>query len=323
MNTAQVRTRSPRRCRIGLLLTVLLVTATTPLAGQEGILSSPEEVARGTAFRVLSSVAGQVRLATREGTRIAETRAFPLRVTRDREVAVALLGAPSTIAPGEYELLLLDDAGNELDRRGIRLGDREFQRQRIALNRSLTELRATPDPEKVAEARELITLVAQVNPGAIYGDGSFELPVEDFRRTSRYGDRRTYSYSDGERANAIHFGVDLAAPTGTPVRASAPGVVAFAGDRIVTGGSVVVEHLPGVYGLYYHLDSRSVEVGDRVARGGVLGTVGATGLATGPHLHWEIRVAGVPVDPERLLAGVLLDRATIYQDILETVQEGR
>ena len=69
---------------------------------------------------------------------------------------------------------------------------------------------------------------------------------------------------------------------------------------------MVVEHLPGVFSMYYHLDQLSVSAGQLVEAGQALGTVGATGLATGAHLHWEVRVAGVPVDPEALTVRALI-----------------
>jgi len=80
----------------------------------------------------------------------------------------------------------------------------------------------------------------------------------------------------------------------------------MAQSRIVTGNTVVVEHLPGVFSLYYHLDEIRVEEGVLVAGGQEIGTVGDTGLATGPHLHWEMRVGGVPVSPEDLMDHPLL-----------------
>ena len=72
----------------------------------------------------------------------------------------------------------------------------------------------------------------------------------------------------------------------------------MAENRISTGWSVVIEHLPGVYSLYYHMDSLTVEKGDMVKRGTLIGYSGATGLATGPHLHWEVRVNGNAVNPD-------------------------
>jgi murein DD-endopeptidase MepM/ murein hydrolase activator NlpD len=84
--------------------------------------------------------------------------------------------------------------------------------------------------------------------------------------------------------------------------------VVLARNRIVTGNSVIIEHLPGVYSLYYHLDSIDAAEGAIVAAGERLGLSGATGLATGPHLHWEIRVSGENTDPDILMARPVLDK---------------
>ena len=89
----------------------------------------------------------------------------------------------------------------------------------------------------------------------------------------------------------------------------------MAEDRIITGLSVVLEHLPGVFSLYYHLDSMDVSEGDLVSTGTTLGTVGSTGLSTGPHLHWELRVSGVAVDPNRHLERPLIDTTAIVRSL--------
>lgn len=95
----------------------------------------------------------------------------------------------------------------------------------------------------------------------------------------------------------MHNGVDFAAGTGTPVRAAADGTVVAAGARGGYGNVVVVDHDNSLATLSAHLSSLAVADGARVARGQVIGYAGATGLATGPHLHFEVRVAGNPVDP--------------------------
>ena len=101
------------------------------------------------------------------------------------------------------------------------------------------------------------------------------------------------------------------------------GKVVLAQNRILTGNSIVLEHFPGIYSLYYHMDSLNVEEGDRVAAGANLGTLGATGLVTGPHLHWELRVNTIPVDPMKYLDRGLIDKDDIMAIIYRTTQKGR
>jgi hypothetical protein len=101
---------------------------------------------------------------------------------------------------------------------------------------------------------------------------------------------------------APHLGVDVAAPTGTPVVAMASGVVALAEpDLFFTGGTVFLDHGHGLTSVYAHLDSVLVEAGREVAQGAAIGTIGATGRVTGPHLHWGIYWFDQPVDPMPLV----------------------
>jgi murein DD-endopeptidase MepM/ murein hydrolase activator NlpD len=99
----------------------------------------------------------------------------------------------------------------------------------------------------------------------------------------------------------IHGGLDVAAPPGTPVRAPADGVVVVAGAYPYYGRVIFVDHGGGFSTRYGHLSAADVKAGDRVERGDVIGRVGATGLATGSHLHYEVRINGVPVDPYNYL----------------------
>ena len=102
----------------------------------------------------------------------------------------------------------------------------------------------------------------------------------------------------GVRGNRFHTGIDLPAPAGATVTAAAPGTVTWAAPRAGGWGLlVVVKHQGGVRTMYAHLDSIAVHLGEWVAGGTLLGHVGATGDATGPHLHFEVRVKGAAVDP--------------------------
>ncbi len=229
---------------------------------------------------------------------IARAHRIGVRMTGAAEIGVFLMGIDSTVEPGTYTLRGLT-ADDELGfSREVEIVERTFRTEEIALDRRLTSLRRDPDPARTAESRELTELIFSRDPAALYHAGPFAWPLpEDSRQTSLYGDRRVFVYSDGTRARTVHMGLDLAGTPGTGVFSSGRGIVRMARNRIVTGKTVVIEHLPGVFSMYYHLDEISVVEGALVDQGEQIGTLGATGLATGPHLHWEIRVGGVAVSP--------------------------
>jgi len=211
---------------------------------------------------------------------------------------LSLVGVPSTARPGACELRLPAISVPFL------VTARAFASEAIPLTAALTALRTEPDPRKTAEAVELAQLLARADPDALYETGPFVAPLAKPRRTAGYGDRREYRYGDGRSDVSVHNGVDLALPEGTPVAACGRGRVVMAKERIVTGWTVAIEHLPGLYSLYFHMSGVSVGAGDLVEKGQRIGAVGMTGLATGPHLHWEVQVAGIAVDPDRLTASL-------------------
>src|SRR5210317_78598 len=106
-----------------------------------------------------------------------------------------------------------------------------------------------------------------------------------------------------------HYGIDIAAPTGTPVYAPASGLVTLVKDLYFSGWTVVIAHGLGVNSSFLHLDRVDVETGMMVERGGLIGTIGATGRATGPHLDWRIDWQGRRIDPG-LLVGAMPDPAS-------------
>lgn len=119
------------------------------------------------------------------------------------------------------------------------------------------------------------------------------MPVEAVAMTSNYGMRNHPIL----RRRAQHNGVDLAAPSGTPVYATADGVVARAERFSSYGNYIQIEHGGQMHTRYAHLSGYAVAAGDSVVKGQLIGFVGSTGRSTGPHLHYEVRVDGEPVDP--------------------------
>ncbi len=156
-----------------------------------------------------------------------------------------------------------------------------------------------PPPEIAARiAREQAAVTAQRGRDEARADvfDSFIWPV-DGRISGRFGRQRVYNGKPG----APHSGTDIAAPQGTPIKAPAAGVVVFAEPTLyLTGGTVLIDHGHGVGSNFLHLSKLDVSVGQSVKQGDVIGQVGATGRATGPHLHWGLTWFQTRLDPQLL-----------------------
>jgi murein DD-endopeptidase MepM/ murein hydrolase activator NlpD len=136
---------------------------------------------------------------------------------------------------------------------------------------------------------------------ALRGPARFRLPLAaplaQLPQSGRFGDRRVFN----GQPRSPHSGADYRAATGTPVLAVADGRVVLAADHFFSGKSVFVDHGDGLLSMYFHLSKLDVASGQEIRRGERLGAVGATGRATGPHLHFGLRWKGARVDPDLLL----------------------
>ena len=147
------------------------------------------------------------------------------------------------------------------------------------------------------EAARLRALYATVTPERFWR-GRFTRPVAGDDPGGGFGSRRIIN----GQPRMPHSGVDFAAERGTQVVAANRGRVALVGDFFFAGRFVVLDHGLGLYTLYFHLDRQDVAEGALVERGAPIGVVGATGRATGPHLHWAAQLGSARVDPSTLLS---------------------
>lgn len=240
-------------------------------------------------------------------------------------ILLSIFGIPSTAAEGVGTVTVRFHSQQSRQERSALVGIsyRDFLEEVIVLDDKGSDILTTPDPRKKEQAKKLWAILLSWNPERIFAENVFALPVAKAEETSWYGDRRTFKYPGGGSSSSIHGGLDLAAPTGEPILAPEEGLVVMAEDRIVSGWTIVVEHLPGIFTLYYHLSSLDVAEGQNVKKGQLLGALGATGLVTGPHLHWEVKIHGVSVDPKWFLAHPLIDKEGILSTIDATVTKGR
>jgi len=215
-------------------------------------------------------------------------------------------------APGRYEGLIgvdLDDpegpavvaAEGFLDgarfhaEAELMVSPRKFAVQELTLPKGMAEFDDTTLRRIEKEAGELSRRFSRVTP--LRWRTPFLPPVKEYRPVN-FGARRVINGDP----RMPHSAVDIHLPEGTPVRAIADGQVAFAGEQFFGGRSVVIDHGGGVFSIYYHLKEYYFAEGQEISRGDRVGSVGATGRATGPHLHFGVRVPGGRVDPTRLLA---------------------
>jgi murein DD-endopeptidase MepM/ murein hydrolase activator NlpD len=150
-------------------------------------------------------------------------------------------------------------------------------------NKPRTEIRNKVSPENLA-------------------DSGFDWPLNDPDRiTSEFGLRRVWIKYNGQRGKpGIHYGLDFGADQGTPIFAAGDGVVKYARNGALIGNTIIIDHGLGLFSDYSHCQSLAVEDGVSVRKGDLIGYVGMSGAATGPHLHWGAKVYNHTVDPRSL-----------------------
>ena len=202
---------------------------------------------------------------------------------------------------GEWKIVVVCSAGDEGEKSfalPLLVQEKEFESGTITLNQTMNNISKNTSPEKVAQSKKLNDIINSTNPESVYNLKKFILPVKSTRRTTAFAERIIYKYPGGKESTTTHAGIDFGVPTGTEINAPAAGKVVLAENRISTGWTIIIEHLPGLYTMYFHMSSLKVKEGQNVAQGDLLGLSGATGFATGPHLHWEVRLNSVIVNPD-------------------------
>lgn len=169
--------------------------------------------------------------------------------------------------------------------------EKKFPVKKYYFPKELVELNPE-DLRRAEEEKKKLDKIWQTIRKESYFDGSFSIPVTGAINFN-FGERRFMN----EEERSPHTGIDIHTEEGTPVMASGRGIAVFVGNTFFGGNSVVLDHGAGIYTMYFHLKEILIKEGEMVERGRIIGRVGKTGRATGPHLHWGLRVAGRRADP--------------------------
>jgi murein DD-endopeptidase MepM/ murein hydrolase activator NlpD len=207
---------------------------------------------------------------------------------------VAVIGIPLSAKAGRQTLkVAASDGPVEVN---FEILDKSYRTQQLTI-KNQRQVDPNPDDLKRIEQEQARSNEA-LSRFTATGEPVLQLtsPVTG-KRSDSYGSRRVFN---GQPRNP-HTGMDIAAPTGTPIHAPASGLVVEAGDFFFNGNTLYIDHGHGLVTMYCHLDSIAVKLGDLVKSGDVIGTVGATGRVTGPHLHWGVALNRAMVDPNLFL----------------------
>jgi murein DD-endopeptidase MepM/ murein hydrolase activator NlpD len=277
------------------------------------VLAATRYISPGGVSLVAFRLADAPRADVRVGARVFPS--FPYGPAA-RSARVALLALPYDYAAGTPMTITAQDEAGNTTTRGIpgELKPRAFPRDTIKVTDAFLQAKvpellpqhppAKPlvegflvinrDQRKEAE-QEKIKVGGKTAPAPLW-NGPFMQP-RNTKVFSNFAETRTYVYDGREIDTQVHYGYDLASTRQSPVPAANNGVVAFAGPLTIYGNTVIVDHGLGLQTLYAHLSSIDVKVGDKVTTAQALGRSGATGLAIGDHVHFEVLVSGVSVTP--------------------------
>jgi len=206
---------------------------------------------------------------------------------------LAVVGIPLAQAPGRAQLRIGADAQAVTKDFTVRAA--HYRTQRLTVEPAKVDL-SSADQERVAREHELIHAAVATFSATAPGSLRLAAPIAG-TRSSSFGLRRFFNGA----ARDPHSGMDIAAPTGTPVHAAAPGTVVDTGDYFFNGNTVIIDHGEGLITMYCHLSKIDVQQGQQLAAGAIIGAVGATGRVTGPHLHFGVALNRAFVDPALFL----------------------
>ncbi len=258
------------------------------------LLQSPA----GLAFPQQSLVPGGIAIITFQRNDKLPQFTFrdkPVLITQKNNQYVAVVGLPLHLKPGEY--FIQGRWGNEagLQKKFFTVKSKKYTTQHITLKDKRKVNPYAEDMDRILKEKKRKTKARQVyNKQSV--NLNFVLPSPGIK-TGSFGKRRVFN----GQARRPHSGMDIAAEQGTPVKAPAAGTVIELGDFFFSGNIVYLHHGQGLITLFAHLNQIDVAIGDKVEKGQVIGRVGSTGRATGPHLHWSLGLNGSWINPALFL----------------------
>lgn len=208
----------------------------------------------------------------------------------------AVIGLPLKIKSGIHKIQIINPQGKKTERE-FSVYKKDYETRHITIKNKRMVSPTKKDIERHYKEKPLMVAALKTWTENNNVQTQFSLPV-DGRFSSIFGLKRIYNKQKRIRR---HTGLDIAAPTGTPITSPAKGIVVRAGSYFFTGNTVFIDHGQGLITMYCHLNKTQVKAGQQLEQGQLIGTVGMTGRVSGPHLHWVVSLNNTKVDPKLFL----------------------
>lgn len=269
------------------LLTLFVAQVALAIDDPQGILPKHSPVPGGVALVQLGTMDSPPPTAWFDGKQVI--------TIKPGERWVAVVGIPLSTKPGQKTLEVR--RGNASTTLNFAVKAKEYPAQYLTIKNKRKVNPNADDMKRINAEKERSTAARHRFTDTTLSTLRLAPPAHG-RRSSAFGLRRFFN----KQPRRPHAGLDIAAPTGTPILSPADGEVVETGNYFFNGNVVFIDHGQGLVTMYCHMNAIDVEIGDKVSTGEKIGTIGATGRVTGPHLHWGVTLNGTSVDPELLLS---------------------
>jgi murein DD-endopeptidase MepM/ murein hydrolase activator NlpD len=269
-----------KRFRVVLIFAALLAALTASIAGAQQCTVKPALIPLGQTVRLRCEIPATTARLNGRTVRLYK---------QESGEWLGLMPVAVADVPGTYPVEFLAEDGTAVASVSLIIRKTIFPSQNVVLAPQIEALHSTPE-----EMQTLTTFRDSVSD-VKYWEDPLVAPLPGCV-ISPFGVKRLHN---GKPTGEFHAGIDQRASDGTPIRAVAAGVVKIVQPFNVLGDTVAIDHGQGLETMYLHMSKLNVEAGARVNKGDVIGYVGATGRANGPHLHWVVYVNGVPVNPQQ------------------------
>lgn len=222
---------------------------------------------------------------------------YKLNYDKNNDTYIALIPLSYWLHPEKYELKIISN--NDNINKNIKVLPGDFKESYITVDSNKVEIIRPQNKETIERKNkdsQLVKEARKISSSTKLWQNKFIWPVKGTITTPFAATR----YVNG-KLNNRHSGIDIAAPQGTPIKATANGTVKLSTELLVTGNTIIIDHGWNVFSSYSHLDSMNVSPGQEVNVGDIIGNIGSTGFSTGPHLHWAVTLNGVFINPLQFL----------------------